>query len=47
MDREARGELIHEVENMIMEDAPHAFLFHAAGTVAMQSSVKGDRKSVV
>jgi len=41
MDKEARGELIKEVENKIMEDTPHAFLFHAAGTVAMQSSVKG------
>lgn len=41
MDKDARGELIKEVEDKIMKDTPHAFLFHAAGTIAMQSSVKG------
>lgn len=41
MDTEERAELLWDIEDRVMDHAPHAFTHHQAGTVAWQDYVRG------
>jgi peptide/nickel transport system substrate-binding protein len=41
MDREKRWEMLYEIENKVMADAPHAYLCHPQDWMARRDRLKG------